>query len=515
MRGHASSSVATIHQSATVRPIKSREFEQMALRIRPLEFEVCKDDPFHNDLLNRRPSIEALTNVLGALHGPCVLALDSEWGGGKTAFIKMWAAYLRNEGYPVAEFNAWETDFSGDPFIALSSRLEDHFDAISPSGAAQDTRHFAEAAKRLALRAVPVVIRLASQGLLDSGSMEQVLAAEVSSYAENRLHGFREGQESISEFREVLQQKALNLSKENGDRSLFVMIDEMDRCRPSYAVELLEVAKHLFSADRIIFVLAVNRSQLAHSVKTLYGAEFNAEGYLCRFFDLDYTLPLPDREQFVLKAFHETGLNIHFNYISGPLEHMSTMNARLLSCSSLDLRSIAQVVRRLSLACASLGDSFPGVTAGLSIACVLRALDFELYLHLSNGDIPDIEIIDRLYGIGTLRTLQHTPEGYFLEAAISVTWCGLSLGGQRYSDIRSNSPHVNDCISTRNRLEERSRELGPREGLSEEERRKLSHSHGVVSAASALEEMGDYAEYSSIIRHIELFPSDEALRLSM
>ena len=410
----------------------------MALRIRPLEFEVCKDDPFHNDLLNRRPSIEALTNVLGALHGPCVLALDSEWGGGKTTFIKMWAAYLRNEGYPVAEFNAWETDFSGDPFVALSSKLEEHFDAVSPDAAARDTRSFAEAAKRLALRAAPVAIRIASQGLLDAGSLEQALAKEIASLAENRLHEFREGQRSIYDFREILKQEALNLSSRHNDRSLFVMIDEMDRCRPSYAVELLEVAKHLFSADRIVFVLAVNRPQLAQSVKTLYGIEFDAQGYLHRFFDLDYRLPSPDREQFVLKAFHETGLTAYLNYISGPLEHMSTMSARLLSFSSLDLRSIAQAVRRLSIACASLGDSFPGVTAGLCIACALRALDSELYLHLSKGDIPDNEIIDRLYRIGTLRDLQYTPEGYFLEAAISVTWCGLSPGVQRYPGILSN-----------------------------------------------------------------------------
>ena len=442
------------------------------------------------------------------------MALDSKWGGGKTTFMKMWAAHLRNEGFPVAEFNAWETDFSGDPFVALSSKLEEHFDAVSHDEVAQATARFAEAAKRLALRAAPVVIRVASQGLLDSGGLGQALAAEVSSYAENRLLNFREAQESIYDFREVLQQKALDLSKGNGDRSLFVMIDEMDRCRPSYAVELLEVSKHLFSADRIIFVLAVNRSQLAHSVKTLYGVEFDAQGYLHRFFDLDYTLPSPDREQFVLKAFHETGLNAYFSSFSGPLEHVSTMSARLLAWSTLDLRSIAQAVRRLTLACASLGDAYPGVTAGLCIACVLRALDSELYHHLRNGDIPDMKIIDRLYSIGNLKNLQHTPEGFILEAAISAMWCELSRGVQSDPEMFANSPHMNNCTSTRNRLEQRSRELRLRERLSEEERRRLSHAFGVINAAAVLEGVEDYGEYSSIIRHIELFPSDEAAELS-
>ena len=74
---------------------------------------------------------------------------------------------------------------------------------------------------------------------------------------------------------------------------------------------------------------------------------------------------------------------------------------------------------------------------------------------------------------------------------------------------------MNNCVSTRDRLAKRSRELGSKEGLSEQERRTLNHAHGVINVASALEEIGGYSEYSSIIRHIELFPSDEALRLSM
>ena len=77
------------------------------------------------------------------------------------------------------------------------------------------------------------------------------------------------------------------------------MIDELDRCRPSYAVELLEIAKHLFSVDRIVFVLAVNRSELVHSIKALYGSEFDAQGYLGRFFDVDIRLPEPEREEFL------------------------------------------------------------------------------------------------------------------------------------------------------------------------------------------------------------------------
>ena len=295
--------------------------------------------------------------------------------------------------------------------------------------------------------------------------------------------------------RKFSRKERCELSEEHRERALFIMIDELDRCRPSYAVELLEVAKHLFSVDQIIFVLALNRPELAHSIRALYGNKFDAEGYLHRFFDIDYSLPWPDREKFVLQALRDSNLDALLSGGTGSFEVVPTLIARLLAWSHLDLRRIGQASRRMALACASLGDAFLGVTTGLCIACVLRALDSELYHHLRDGDIPDITIISQLYEIGNLKNLQHTPESYILEATISAIWCELSRVVQSDPDMFANTPHMNNCTSTRDRLEQRSRELGPREGLPEAERRALSHALGVIQAAADLERVEDYGEY--------------------
>ena len=95
----------------------------MKMRIQPNEIEIPSDDPFRHDLLARKKPGEILTNLVDNLDGPCVLAVDAAWGAGKTTFVKMWAQYLQSKGFPVVEFNAWETDFSEDPFAALSSDL--------------------------------------------------------------------------------------------------------------------------------------------------------------------------------------------------------------------------------------------------------------------------------------------------------------------------------------------------------------------------------------------------------
>ena len=145
---------------------------------------------------------------------------------------------------------------------------------------------------------MPGVIRLATAGILDVGQLaEKEIGQALASYAEYQLSRYQDERESVEKFKTVLQEMAATLSKSRDGRPLVVVIDELDRCRPSYAIELLEVAKHLFTVDHIVFALAVNRAELAQSVRALYGASFDGEGYLRRFFDIDFRLPEADRKR--------------------------------------------------------------------------------------------------------------------------------------------------------------------------------------------------------------------------
>ena len=85
---------------------------------------------------------------------------------------------------------------------------------------------------------------------------------------------------------------------ERGNR-LVVFIDELDRCKPSYAVQLLERIKHYLYDDRITFVFSVNLGELQHTIKHYYGNTFDACRYLDRFFDLKIDLKLIDINKFI------------------------------------------------------------------------------------------------------------------------------------------------------------------------------------------------------------------------
>ena len=100
----------------------------MGIRIKPREIEVPGDDPFKNDLLERKQPVVILTRLVDSFEGPCVLAINASWGTGKTTFLRIWAQCLRKNKFPVVEFNAWENDFIEEPFIALSSELTNKLD---------------------------------------------------------------------------------------------------------------------------------------------------------------------------------------------------------------------------------------------------------------------------------------------------------------------------------------------------------------------------------------------------
>jgi hypothetical protein len=88
---------------------------------------------------------------------------------------------------------------------------------------------------------------------------------------------------------------------------LFVLIDELDRCRPTYAIALLERVKHLFEVDNIVFVVATDSSQLRHAIKAVYGESFESGRYLLRFFDRSYHFEEPSLEAFSRSLFERFG----------------------------------------------------------------------------------------------------------------------------------------------------------------------------------------------------------------
>ena len=378
----------------------------MGIRIRPEEIEVPKQDPFKNDLLNRKEPAEALTNLVDSIEGPCVLAVDAPWGAGKTTFLRIWSRHLRNSGFPVVRFNAWETDHAGDAFVALVSELTEQLRNNEQEPIKEKVRLTKEAAKNVAVRAIPVVLRILTSGVLNiDPDTEKELGKLLADYAVDGIKEYEKARKSIKGFRSRLQGMANTLHCCHS-HPLVVMIDELDRCRPSYAIELIEVAKHLFGVDHIVFVLAVNREQLTHSIKALYGSDFDGGGYLRRFFDVDFRLPDPDRSDFIREQLKGMLRNGDQSYLQA-----------FFSASNLSLRQVAQAIHRFRLVVAS----FDGKSDLIDIAesaLVLRAIDPEVYRRFVGGSATDEEAVDAVFErIEIVKDKKHNHENMYIFAS--------------------------------------------------------------------------------------------------
>lgn len=377
----------------------------MSVHIRPTEIDVPEENPFKNDLLNRRESVQVLTNVTGSLQGPFVLAIDAGWGFGKTTFLRMWSTHLRGKGYPVVTINAWETDFSGNPFMALSCEILEVIEQSFVKDESNSLEEVRNAAVDLISKAAPIALLAATSGVSE---IVGIFLKEIyKTYSENqndKFSPYREAKESIKEFKCKLEELSNSISTNHDGKPLIIMIDELDRCRPPYTVELLEVAKHLYSVPNIIFVLSINRNELNHSIKALYGHQFDATRYLKKFIDIDYKLPDPDRRKYIDQLLNKIGIYSLLQRRNSygdqyDLQELYELLRTIFSKSSLSFREIEQSVIRFLLVISSISTNQSIHPSAVAVALILRAVNIEIYYEFAKGQATDLDVINNLYEI--------------------------------------------------------------------------------------------------------------------
>ena len=160
-----------------------------------------------------------------------------------------------------------------------------------------------------------------------------------------------------------------------------------------------------------VFVLAVNRSELAHSVCAIYGSDFDAPGYLRRFFDVDFRLPDADRRRFLEETLERAGLRGDNGDV------IKYWLPAFFVASDLSLRRIAQSIHRLGLVFASLRSDRPSLAFAATMALVMRTLDRDLYSAFARGEVEERKALEFLRSHAPGLTPGHD---VFLEAAIIV-----------------------------------------------------------------------------------------------
>lgn len=268
--------------------------------LKRFDIEITKEDPYLNDKLERKSVGETLKSIID-IYGSqgCVLAINGEWGTGKTTFIKMWEKDLLNSGYEVLFYNAWETDYIADPVITIVHKL---LELVS-----EDSKEYKGLKSLLGKLVVDVTKDFGSNVLRNISKFAPNTVDELENIASAYISNIFEQKHNI----DALKKELKSFINEHAEKHPIVFfIDELDRCNPHYAVSVLETIKHLFEESNVVFVLAINRTALCAAIKGYYGSDsIDAEEYLRRFIDFEYHLPKPNIETYCNFLYDHYGYN--------------------------------------------------------------------------------------------------------------------------------------------------------------------------------------------------------------
>ena len=256
------------------------------------------------DEFQRKPIAEKLIKLLTSDIDVSPMVIDGHWGTGKTEFCYKLINLLK-EAHPsvyVAYVDAFKADHANEPLITLVAAIAS---LIDDEETEKSFREKAIPALRYSLKTIGKagiawMLKKNADDIPDE--FEEILQEA----AEDSINAAIE--QSIKDHKEIetvlkILQKAVGQIAE--EKPLILFIDELDRCKPDFAIAMLESIKHVFDVPNVQFVLVSNLKQLKESINHCYGTGVEAQKYLDKF--VKYSLQLPadfslDRFNYTLAA---------------------------------------------------------------------------------------------------------------------------------------------------------------------------------------------------------------------
>jgi hypothetical protein len=253
-------------------------------------------EPFGSDLFGRKVLASRLTDYIYRLREGCVIGIDAPWGEGKTWFGKNWEGELQKEGFKTIYLDAFQHDYFEDPFLALSAEILSHLEKEDPDVARKIRKYVLDIGKVLFPIGSKILVSSLvrwSFGSWGQKTIEEAISKASENFVENRLKKHEEEIKSVDNLKKELSKLATG-----GGKPIVFFVDELDRCKPPYAIKMLERIKHFFDIPNLVFVLMINRTQLERAVEGIYGLKENeANEYLQKF--VHFFLRLPKRKQLI------------------------------------------------------------------------------------------------------------------------------------------------------------------------------------------------------------------------
>lgn len=349
------------------------------------------------DLLDRNQELSSLCRFLQLQQGMSSIAIDGRWGSGKTFFVKQCALLLNsvNSLSDIEEGIKERVRTTASEKGLLDSLKENAFLAVYYDAWKNDT----DEDPVLSLIYEIVQQLNINSGLFDLNKMTTILTSAFNIVTGRDVTEFFKHVQDINLLKNVHKEKKMDLIlqeffvevlQENCER-LVIFVDELNRCKPSFAIRLLERIEHYFVNERITFVFSMNIEQLQHTIKAFYGSDFDACRYLDRFFDARTSLPSVCPNKF----YKSMGLNDFYE--------LDRVSRKIQETFNLTIREFCKYYKVVSMLVEKYdrSDTYNFLIVYIvPLALALKFTDIDLYNEFISGqDVnPLLELYDNNFG---------------------------------------------------------------------------------------------------------------------
>lgn len=303
------------------------------------------------DEYQRRAIAEKLETLLDSNLDISPLVIDGYWGTGKTEFSLKLCNLLskKTEERIVIYIDAFKEDHCEDPLLSITAAIANVLPEKEKRELIKKAVPAIKFGVKTALKAgAGWILRQNTDGLTEEfqQAIKDTSNAAIDGTIENLISEHMESESNIKALNNKLRELSTN-------KKIILIIDELDRCRPTFAVELLEKIKHIFDAPNVNFILVANLSQLKAAINHVYGSSVDSQNYLDKF--IKYIVRLPDTfKPDGFQAFHTSHTHwdilVEKSTLTQPIRMaLSERIEEVINARQLSLREIECLHRHLEV----------------------------------------------------------------------------------------------------------------------------------------------------------------------
>lgn len=299
-----------------------------------------------SDLFGIQVYQDALVKFIRYTDTPITIALQGEWGSGKTSLMNQLRYSLCDTDggmfYPVW-INTWQYSLMNAASQSIGAILEG---IIGQMGELLPNHKWNESKKIIGglfkkMTAVGTKVAISTMGM-DASAVDDLFASDG-------------GESTIAQLKTETARLIESVLAQNSQKRGFILfIDDLDRIDPPVAVEILELMKNIFDLKNCVFVLAIDYDVIIKGLKPKFGEltdknEREFRSFFDKIIQLPFSMPVASYkvDTFLVEALHSIEFFTKEELSDGALAETLSEVARLSVGSNP--RSLKRLTNTLSL----------------------------------------------------------------------------------------------------------------------------------------------------------------------